>query len=104
MIAPLHTAKLALLLPAVLNPATVAVVGIGLITVGLLRWLGDDEEEVTVVAVPLNAHKSTVGTVVEPLPAVELSEVQPVYEPSSDALETVEVASETLEMLPVAIP
>jgi hypothetical protein len=98
MAAPLHTAKLALLLPTVLNPATVAVavVGIGLIAVGLLRWLGDDEEEPTVVAVQLSAPKSAVGTVVEPLPAVELSEDKRVYEPYNDAMEAVETAPETL--------
>ena len=44
-------AKLGLLLPAVLNSATAAVVGIGLIAVGLYRLLPDDEEEVTVEAV-----------------------------------------------------
>jgi hypothetical protein len=63
MTTPLHTAKLALLLPAVLNPATVAIVGIGLITVGLLRLFGDDDEEESVDAMTLGAPKSAVGTV-----------------------------------------
>lgn len=100
MTAPLNTAKLGLLLPAVLNPATVAVVGIGLIAVGLFRLLGDDEEEATVVAVPLNAPKPAGAA---RLPAVEPSEVQPVYEPSNDAMETVETAPEILKTPPAAI-
>ena len=39
-----------LLLPAVLNPATAAVLGIGLIAVGLYRLLPGDDEEPTVEA------------------------------------------------------
>ena len=100
MAAPLNTAKLGLLLPVVLNPATAAVVGIGL---GLLWLLRDDEEEATVEAVPNKLTQLAVRTVEKPLPAVEQSEVQPVYEPSNDAMETVETAPETLETPPAAI-
>lgn len=100
MTAPLNTAKLGLLLPVVLNPATAAVVGIGL---GLLWLLRDDEEEATVEAVPNKLTQLAVRTVEKPLPAVEQSEVQPVYEPSNDAMETVETAPETLETPPAAI-
>ena len=50
MTAPLHNAKLGLMLPAILNPATAAVVGIGL---GLLWLLRDDEQETTVDAAPI---------------------------------------------------
>ena len=39
----------------------------------------------------------------DPSPAVEQSEVQPAYEPSNDAMETVETAPETLETPPAAI-
>lgn len=45
MTAPLNTAKLGFLLPVVLNPASVAIVGVGL---GLLWMLRDDEEEASV--------------------------------------------------------
>ncbi|MFT5629685.1 MAG: hypothetical protein ACI9HB_000847 [Gammaproteobacteria bacterium] len=102
MTAPLNTAKLGFLLPVVLNPATAAAVGIGL---GLLWLLRDDEEEATVEAVPLKPPMSAVGAVVEPLPAVEQNEVQPVYEPSNDAIEMekAEVAPETLKTLPATI-
>ena len=47
----LNNGKLALLLPVVLNPATAAAVGVGLLGVGLLWLLRDDEEGVTVDAV-----------------------------------------------------
>ena len=45
-----NTTKLGLLLPAVLNPATAAIVGIAAIAVGLYRMLPDDGEEATVDA------------------------------------------------------
>ena len=38
------TAGLGLLLPAVLNPGTAALIGIGVIGFGIYRLLGDDEE------------------------------------------------------------
>ena len=100
MTAPQNTAKLGLLLPVVLNPATAAVVGIGL---GLLWLLRDDEQEATVEPEPNKRTKPTVLTVAEPLPAVEQSEVQAVGEPSNDAMETVETTPETLETPPAAI-
>ena len=71
MTAPLNNAKLALLVPAVLNPATAAAVGVGLLGVGLLWLLRDDKEDATVDAVPLNGPETTLLTVVETLPAVE---------------------------------
>jgi hypothetical protein len=49
MTSQLHNAKLGLMLPAILNPATAAVVGIGL---GLLWLLRDDEREAAVDDVP----------------------------------------------------
>ena len=56
MTAPLHNAKLGLMLPAIFNPATAAVVGIGL---GLLWLLRDDEQEATVDAVLIKRAKPT---------------------------------------------
>ena len=63
-----NTAKLGLLLPVVLNPVT-AVVGVGF---GLLWLFRDDEDEAAVEPVPIKRPQLTVGTVVEPLPAIEL--------------------------------
>ena len=100
MTAPLNTAKLGFLLPVVLNPATAVVVGIGL---GLLWLLRDDEEEATVEAEPNKLTQLAVRTVEKTLPAVEQTELQPAYEPSNNAMETVETAPETLETPPAAI-
>ena len=68
MTAPLHNAKLGLMLPAILNPATAAVVGIGL---GLLWLLRDDEQETTVDAAPIKRAKPTARTDAQRVPAVE---------------------------------
>ena len=68
MTAPLHNAKLELMLPAILNPATAAVVGIGL---GLLWLLRDDEQEATVDTAPIKRAKPTAKTDAQQLPAVE---------------------------------
>ena len=64
-----NTAKLGLVLPSVLNPATAAVVGVGL---GLLWLLRDDGDEATVDTVPVKRPQPTLRAAVEPLPAVEL--------------------------------
>jgi len=71
MTAHMNNAKLGLLLPAFLNPATAAAVGIGL---GLLWLLRDDEEqrEATVDAETIRQAKPAVKTVAQPLPAVEV--------------------------------
>jgi hypothetical protein len=66
MTSQLHNAKLGLMLPAILNPATAAVVGIGL---GLLWLLGDDEQEGTVADVPIKLPSSAVA--VQPVRAVD---------------------------------
>jgi hypothetical protein len=68
MTSQLHNAKLGLMLPAILNPATAAVVGIGL---GLLWLLRDDEREAAVDDVPTKRPKMIAQAVVEPSPAVE---------------------------------
>jgi hypothetical protein len=103
MTAPINHAKLGFILPAVLNPATAAVVGIGLIALGLYRLLDDDEEEATVDAAPINGPEQAVLTVETRLPAVELSGIQPVYEPSNDAQQPAGTVPETLETPPAAI-
>tara|TARA_B110000908_G_scaffold99790_1_gene117822 strand:+ start:715 stop:966 length:252 start_codon:yes stop_codon:yes gene_type:complete len=56
------------MLPAILNPATAAVVGIGL---GLLWLLRDDEQETTVDAAPIKRAKPTARTDAQRVPAVE---------------------------------
>ena len=64
------TAKLGLLLPAVLNPVT-AVVGVGL---GLLWLLRDDEDEATDDTVQIKRLPPPVKNGVKPLPTVELND------------------------------
>ena len=83
-----NTAKLGLLLPAVLNPATAAVIGIAAIAVGLYRMLPDDDEEVIVDAVATNVSDIATSTVEATLPAVELSEAPPVEEPFRNPIPT----------------
>lgn len=85
-----NTAKLGLLLPAILNPAT-AVIGIGF---GLLWLLRDDEDETTVDPEPIKRAQPVVRTVVEPLPAVELIAAAPLAEPLETGTVTVETVSE----------
>ena len=68
MTAPLHNAKLGLMLPAIFNPATAAVVGIG---IGLLWLLRDDEQEATVGHLQIKRIKPAVRTAAHPLPAVQ---------------------------------
>ncbi len=73
----LHSAKLGLMLPAILNPATAAVVGIGL---GLLWLLRDDEQEATVDDVPIKLPSSAVTAVVQPVRAVDPRPCEPTLE------------------------
>ncbi|PUB10247.1 hypothetical protein [Yoonia sediminilitoris] len=40
-----NQAKLSLLLPALINPATAAAIGLGIVAVGFFNLLGDDDEE-----------------------------------------------------------
>lgn len=88
MTAPLHNAKLGLMLPAILNPATTAVVGIGL---GLLWLLRDDEQEATIDAAPFKRAKPTVSTDAQRVPAVKVLQDKIVPEASAA------VPAETLE-------
>jgi hypothetical protein len=83
-----NSAKLGLLMPAVLNPATAAVIGIAAIAVGIYRMLPDDEKEATVGVVSSHASKQLTPTVEARLPAVELDDVQRKCELSGDAHET----------------
>ncbi len=92
-----NTTKLGLLLPAVLNPATAAIVGIAAIAVGLYRMLPDDGEEATVDAVAANGPEGAVPTVETPLEAVEEGEVAQVSELLSEAPSTAPVALKTDE-------
>ncbi|AGI68143.1 hypothetical protein OAN307_c25460 [Octadecabacter antarcticus 307] len=69
MTTPLNTAKLGFLLPAILNPATAAVVGIG---IGLLWLLSDDDDkEATVDNMPIKRIKPAVRTAAQPLPTLQ---------------------------------
>ena len=63
------TAKLGLALPALLNPATVAVVGLGF---GLLWLLRDDDDEATVEPVMIKLLPQPVPAAVKPVATVEL--------------------------------
>ena len=87
MTSQLHNAKLGLMLPAILNPATAAVVGIGL---GLLWLLRDDEQEATVDDVPIKLPSSSVTAVMQPVRAVDPRPHEPRLE-ASDA-ETVPIS------------
>ena len=71
MTAPQNTAKLGFLLPAILNPATAAVVGIGIGLFWLLPDDDQDEQKATVSDVPTKRIKPAVRTAAQPFPAVE---------------------------------
>jgi hypothetical protein len=77
MTSQLDNAKLGLMLPAILNPATAAVVGIGL---GLLWLLRDDEQDATVDDVPIKLPSSAVTTVVQPVLTVDQRPSEPALE------------------------
>jgi len=95
MTTPVSHAKLGLILPAVLNPATAALLGIGLIVVGLYRMLPDDDEDANASTVPSNGPQPAVLTVKAQLPAVDKSDVVPLRQPSNDAQTTADTALET---------
>lgn len=60
------TTGLGLLLPAALNPAVAAAIGIGIVGFGIYRLLGDDDEklEAVVLPEPLPSVASTVAGVI----------------------------------------
>lgn len=91
MTTPVIHAKLGLILPAVLNPATAAVLGIGLIAVGLYRMLPDDDEGATASALPSNGPQPVATTAKPQLPAVDKSDVVRPRQPSNDEKTTVDV-------------
>ncbi|WP_424177149.1 hypothetical protein [Yoonia sp. TsM2_T14_4] len=93
-------AKLGMLLPAILNPATAAIVGIAAMAVGLYRMLPDDEKDATVGAVSSNGSKQPIPTVEARLPAVELDDVQRGCQLSGDGLGTVPVVHATVSTKP----
>jgi hypothetical protein len=89
MTSQLHNAKLGLILPAILNPATAAVVGIGL---GLLWLLRDDEQEATVDDMPIKLPSSAVTAVEQPVLAVDQRPSEPApeaYDPEVDQKEAI---------------
>jgi len=94
MTAPLNNAKLGLLLPAILNPAVAAALGIGVLAVGLYRLLPDSDEDATVEGVPSDCPKVAIPAVRHPVPTVEVNEVQQVDVPSNEPLQTVPVATD----------
>ncbi|AGI73761.1 hypothetical protein OA238_c38140 [Octadecabacter arcticus 238] len=77
MTSQLQNAKLGLMLPAILNPATAAAVGIGL---GLLWLLRDDEQEVIVDDLPIKLPNSAVTAVMQPVRAVDQRLCEPTLE------------------------
>lgn len=89
-----NTAKLGLLTPALLNPATAALVGIAAIAVGIYRILPDDDEEATVEGAAINRSKEAIPTVEAALPAVEGGKGAPVSELSNEAQHTAPMALE----------
>ena len=88
MTAHMNNAKLGVLLPAILNPAVAAALGIGIIAVGLYRLLPDDAEEATVDAVPRNDPEMAIPVAKQPVPTVEVDEVQRVDGTSNGSLQT----------------
>ena len=91
----MNNAKLGLLLPAILNPAVAAALGIGVLAVGLYRLLPDDDDDATVEDVPSDGTKTAISVAKLVLPTVEVNEVQRVDVPSSEPLQTAEVARES---------
>jgi hypothetical protein len=77
MTSQLQNAKLGLMVPAILNPATAAVIGIRL---GLLWLLLDDEQEAAVDDVTIKLPSSAVTSVVEPVRAVDPQPCEPTLE------------------------
>jgi len=90
----MNNAKLGLLLPAILNPAVAAALGIGIVAVGLYRLLPDDDEDATVEDVPSHGSKAALPAVRQPVPTVGINEAQQVAVPSNEPLQTVPVATD----------
>jgi len=90
----MNNAKLGLLLPAILNPAVAAAFGIGIVAVGLYRLLPDDDEGATVEDVPSDGRKLALPVTKQPVPTVEVNEVQRVHVPSNEPLQTAPVATD----------
>ena len=90
----MNNAKLGLLLPAILNPAVAAALGIGIVAVGLYRLLPDDDEGATVEDVPSDGPKAAVPVAKLTVPTAGVNEMQQVDVPSSEPLQTVPVATD----------
>lgn len=88
----MNNAKLGLLLPAILNPAVAAALGIGIVAVGLYRLLPDDHEEEAVEDLPSVDLMSALPAARQPVPTVGVNEVKRVHVPSNGALQTDDAA------------
>lgn len=94
MTAHMNNAKLGLLLPAILNPAVAAALGIGIVVVGLYRLLPDDDEDANVEDVPSDGPKVAIPVIKPTAPTVEVNEAQQVDVPSIEPLQADDVAIE----------
>lgn len=94
MTAHMNNAKLGLILPAILNPAVAAALGIGIVAVGLYRLLPDDAEDATVEEVRSNDPEMAIPIARQSVPTVDMNEVQRVVAPSNEPLQTVPVATD----------
>ena len=90
----MNNAKLGLLLPAILNPAVAAALGIGIVAVGLYRLLPDDDEDATGEDVPSDGSKAALPAVRQPVPTADINEVQRVEVASNEPLQTVPAATD----------
>jgi len=90
----MNNAKLGLLLPAILNPAVAAALGIGIVAVGLYRLLPDGDEDTTVEDVPNHGSKAALPVTKLTMPTVGVNEMQQVDVPSNEPLQTVPVATD----------
>ena len=94
MTAHMNNAKLGLLLPAILNPAVAAALGIGIVAVGLYRLLPDDDEDAIVEGLPSGGLEVAIPVAEPCVPTVEVGEVQQVAVPSIEPLQTAPVATD----------
>lgn len=90
----MNNAKLGLFLPAILNPAVAAALGIGVLAVGLYRLLPDDNEDHNVEDVPSDGTKTAISVAKLALPTLEVNEAQQVDVQSNEPLQTVPVATD----------
>ena len=90
----MNNAKLGLLLPAILNPAVAAALGIGIVAVGLYRLLPDGDEEETVEDVSSDGPEKAVLDARQPVPTADINEVQRVEVASKEPLQTVPAATD----------